>query len=156
LEFLNIKERPYLIPQVARWYYDEWGRNRSRSYDSIVQDIEDCGVGDFPFILVAMENADLIGTASLRIHDMDIMQELTPWIAGVYVPTTHRARKIASSLVSHIELRAKALGFEKAYLYTRSAFPLYEKLDWKPMQELEYHGSSVVVMEKYLKQHYAT
>jgi predicted N-acetyltransferase YhbS len=152
MDILNIKERPDLIPAVARWIHEEWGHIRSRSHEDIVQRLEDGCVGDYPFTLVAIWNNQPVGTAALKIHDMDILQEYTPWLAGVYVPAIHRGKKIASCLVSEVELRAKQLGFERTYLFTATATKLYEKLGWIPMQELQYDGLKVIVMQKMLKQ----
>jgi predicted N-acetyltransferase YhbS len=151
MEIVNLKERRDLIPLVARWIHEEWGYIRSRSHQEIVQRLEDTCIGEYPFTLIAMLNNEPVGTAALKIHDMDILPEYTPWLAGLYVPAIHRGKKVASCLVSEVELRAAELGFERTFLFTTTAGKLYEKLGWIPMQELEYDGMKVIVMQKVLK-----
>ncbi|MCE9598077.1 MAG: GNAT family N-acetyltransferase [Spirochaetia bacterium] len=151
IEILNIKERPDLIAQVAQWIHQEWGHFRDRSLQDIVRAIENGCVAEYPFTLVAIMGAEPVGTASLKIHDMDLLQDFTPWLAGVYVPTIHRGKNIASLLVSEVEERARRLGFAQIYLYTSTGAKLYEKLGWNSIQELEYDGIHVVVMDKMLK-----
>ncbi len=146
----NIKEKPSLIPQIAQWIYEQWGQYGSRSFDQIQIAIQDQNNLDYPFTLVAVENEEPVGTASLKAHDMDILQHLTPWLSGVYVPPAHRGKGIASSLIQEVVQRARNLGFEQLYLFTDSGVPLYKKLGWSPVQELQYHGLDVVVMDRKL------
>ncbi|MBL8020216.1 MAG: GNAT family N-acetyltransferase [Leptospirales bacterium] len=148
MEIVNINKRPDLIPTVARWYHEEWGHIRSRSYEHMVQVLQDRCVGDFPFTLVAIDQGEAVGTASLKIHDMDILQDLTPWLASVYVPPIHRGRRIAAALIGNVERVANGLGFMHLYLYTWTAATLYQKLGWLTLQELDYNGVDVVVMKK--------
>ncbi len=143
-----MKERPDLIPIVAGWYHEEWGHLRSRSFSDMVKGLEDRCVGDYPFTLIALRDDEPVGTASLKIHDMDILQEFTPSLSSVFVPPSHRGKQIASSLVAEVEMRAKNLSFTQTYLYTSSAVPLYQKLGYESMQALQYNGLDVVVMQK--------
>jgi len=154
MQIINLKERTDLIPTVARWIHDEWGQFRSRSLEQIIQRLEESCVDDYPFTLVAIMNNQPVGTAALKIHDMDILHEYTPWLAGVYVPVIHRKKKVASYLISEVELRAKKRGFDFMYLFTTKGITIfYEKLGWFPLLELEYHGIIVTVMQKVLTEY---
>ena len=70
------------------------------------------------------------GTASLAHDDLDSRPDLTPWLAGVYVPPTLRGRGHASALVRHVEGFARAAGVGTLWLYTWTAAPLYAGLGW--------------------------
>jgi GNAT superfamily N-acetyltransferase len=70
------------------------------------------------------------GTASLAHDDLDSRPDLTPWLAGVYVPPAFRGRGHAAALVRHVEAAARAAGVGTLWLYTWTAAPLYARLGW--------------------------
>jgi len=69
-----------------------------------------------PSALIALDGVELLGTASLRVNDMDILTELAPWLGRVYVPKIHRQKGIAPQLVNAVEQKALALGYRSLYL----------------------------------------
>lgn len=148
MKILNLNERLEILPTIAVWLHRKWGHIRDRSLDDIVKILnERCSSKD-EFILVALIDDIPVGTASMRKHDMDILQELSPWLSSVYVPEEHRRKGIASALVREVENQAKARGFERMYLFTVVSVPLYEELGWTHMRSVEYLGKRVFVMEK--------
>jgi N-acetylglutamate synthase-like GNAT family acetyltransferase len=79
---------------------------------------------------------------------MKTRMDLSPWLAGVFVPPENRSRGIASSLVRAIENLAGDLGYEEIFLYTNCAEGLYKILDWVEIGREEYKGREVVIMSK--------
>jgi N-acetylglutamate synthase-like GNAT family acetyltransferase len=101
-----------------------------------------------PTTFVALgEAGELMGSASLLEHDMQIHQELTPWLASVFVHPDHRRRGVATSLVERGIEEARALGVETLYLYTEDQERLYGRLGWREMERRDYMGYPVVIME---------
>jgi GNAT superfamily N-acetyltransferase len=92
-------------------------------------------INKVPFILVALDGGDWVGTASLWEHDLDKRPDLTPWIAGVYVKENYRGQGIASQLINRVFDIAKKFGFKKIYLHTEHTHRLYEKLGWSRLEE---------------------
>ena len=141
-----------LIPRLAKWHWGEWGhltpdrpmgewtdRLRKRTYRDRI-----------PLTVVAFDEDQAVGLASLVHYDMDTRKDLSPWLAGVYVQPAYRGCGFGAALVMAIEQHASALGVETLYLYTNSAQGLYTKLDWAEIEREPYRGREVVIMSKRL------
>ena len=141
-----------LIPELAELHFAEW------SYLNPGETLEDkkeylrsnCGRTGIPSFVIAVDDPDLIGSASLIAHDMDSRPELTPWLADVYVKPEFRKRGIATSLIQHIEVEAKSAGISRLFLYTPDAEDLYQRLGWVVVEACKYKGADVVIMSKIL------
>jgi len=146
----NLANHPEFIPAVARWRWDEWGHlDPDRTLNDVVKVLETHIVPEkIPQTLIAILGDQPVGTASLTQHDMKTRMDLSPWLAGVFVPPEYRSRGIASSLVRAIENLAGDLGYEEIFLYTNSAEGLYKKLCWVKIGREEYKGREVVIMSK--------
>ena len=79
---------------------------------------------------------------------MDIYPEREHWLGGVYVSEKHRGNKIAEMIVLKIISVAEKLGVKKLYLQTENkSGGLYHHLGWRPLEEVNYRGIDVLVME---------
>lgn len=143
-----LADHPEAIPVVARWHWDEWGRYETdSSYEETLKSItEQQHRNSLPLAYIALVDGKPAGAASLVEHDMDVHQELTPWLAGVYVDPPFRNQGFASALVKEICLKAGEIGFKRIYLYTISAFGLYTKLGWSLFLEEDYRHRTVKIM----------
>jgi GNAT superfamily N-acetyltransferase len=83
------------------------------------------------FVLLDPASGAPAGTASLAHRDLDSRPDLTPWLAGVYVPPRFRGRGHATARVRHVERFAAAAGVARLWLYTNTAEPLYARLGWR-------------------------
>lgn len=144
-----LADHPECIPALAAWFYEQWGwfLPLESSAETIAIKFRTHINRDAPPIaLVALDGTELLGTASLRVHDMDILADLSPWLGGVYVAQSHRQKGIGRQLVSAVEQKALELGYRSIYLFTTDKAPMYSKLGWKVLNQLEYHQHPVVVM----------
>ena len=91
----------------------------------------------------------IVGTASLLFDDLE-GDPRNPWLASVFVPAEHRSKGIASALVVAIEDAARRLGYPTLYLFTTSAVRLYARLGWRALEQREYRGEHIQVMDKAL------
>jgi aminoglycoside 6-adenylyltransferase len=143
-----LADHPELALTLARWHYQEWGHlDPDGSLEKWTQGIKTRMNRDrIPLSLVAFIKGEPVGSAVLVDHDMDTRQDLSPWLAGVFVRQSYRSRGVASALVKEAMRQARELGVETLYLYTRSAVGLYQKLGWKVMETTCYQGREVVIM----------
>lgn len=137
-----------LIDTIARWHWKQWDQAYpGGSVPMWAEGLRRCANRDrIPTTYVALDGAELCGTALLVTHDMSTHRELSPWLAGVFVAPTHRRKGIASALVRHAVQQAAAMGVTRLYLYTESARGLYEKLGWCTIAEEHYEGQPVTIM----------
>ena len=101
-----------------------------------------------PTLFVAIEGEQLLGSATLAEHDMEIRPNLTPWMVDVFVAPEFRRRGIASALVKRVVREAVELSVARLYLYTTGAMreKLYADLGWKVLERPIYLGVARVVM----------
>ncbi|WP_428678648.1 GNAT family N-acetyltransferase [Reyranella sp.] len=152
MRIVPLVERPDLAEQVSVWGFDEWGHlNPQETLDQRRARIRGkMNLDRVPIAFVALDDDDgIVGTASLIFDDLE-GDPRNPWLASVYVPVERRRRGIASALVGAVEEAARRIGYERLYLFTTSAASLYEALGWRALEERDYRGEHIQVMEKSL------
>ena len=147
-----LADYPQYLPTVAGWVFDEWGWEMPGStLESILAEFSlHLNRDRIPFTMLALVDAQPVGTASLFLHDMDIRMDLTPWLAAVYVLPEFRGQGIGSQLVRAIEGVATRLQLERLYLFTPDQAAFYARLGWSVLETAEYRGHSNVIMTKSL------
>ncbi|MFC7477124.1 GNAT family N-acetyltransferase [Dankookia sp. GCM10030260] len=129
IRILAVSQHPALAPLVAGWLVEAFGRPGGRTVEQTTALILAPPKGpEESFVLFDGETP--AGTASLAHDDLDSRPDLTPWLAGVYVPPAFRGRGHAGALVRHVEGAARAAGVGTLWLYTWTAAPLYARLGW--------------------------
>jgi GNAT superfamily N-acetyltransferase len=135
MQIINLRQCPQAMQQLAQWHHDEWA-----DYNPAV-----------PSTFVAMEY-EILGSADIVQHDMTIHQELTPWLASVYVDEPHRRQGIGSQLVRHVMQQASYAGYSKLYLFTPDQVEFYQHLGWQELIKEFYCGHEVTIMSADLGQ----
>ncbi len=148
-----LADRREFITTVAHWLHDEWGHLRPNETvdDRVVRVERTCGHRQIPTTLVAVDGDEPVGCASLIEHDMLTRPELSPWLAGVFVPREHRRRGIGAALVERVVAEARSLGVPRLYLYTPGSGTLYLRLGWSVVERTFYRElwgeTEVTIME---------
>jgi predicted N-acetyltransferase YhbS len=100
-----------------------------------------------PTVLVARRGATFLGSVNLLACEMTMRPALSPWMAQLFVVGSERGRGVGNSLIKASIARLAELGFRRIHLYTSGTLPAYyAALGWKPIEEVEYLGSSRTVM----------
>jgi GNAT superfamily N-acetyltransferase len=143
-----LAEFPDAIHTVARWHWNEWGNlNPNGSFElTLAKTSMRVNQDRVPLAYIALKGEVPVGTASLVAYDMEGREDLSPWLAGVYVHPDYRNQGVASNLVTRVCEKARSLGFSELYLYTNTAFKLYSKLGWIESGEEHYRGRVVKIM----------
>jgi len=104
-----------------------------------------------PTIFVAVAADQTVGCASLVEHDMLTRPELSPWLAGVFVPPQYRRHGIGAALVERVVREARSLAVARIYLYTPGSGALYLRLGWSVVERTFYRElwgeTEVTIME---------
>jgi GNAT superfamily N-acetyltransferase len=150
MEICYLTDFPAHAPMLAEWHYDQWRH--------LVKDdsperrrrllIARANRRAIPTVFVAVEGAQLLGSATLAEHDMETRPKLTPWMIDVFVAPEFRRRGIASMLVRRVVREAAELGVAELYLYTTgpNREKLYAGLGWLVRERPVYLGIERVLM----------
>src|SRR5215475_889506 len=66
-DFMPLSERPDAIPQVARWWCDEWGLpQRHESMGSYLSELAKLKPDKLPIHLLALSERNIVGVATLK------------------------------------------------------------------------------------------
>lgn len=152
MRIVPLVERPDLVEQVSIWGFDEWGHlNPGQTLEQRRALIQvKMNVDRVPIAFVALgEDEGIVGTASLIFDDLE-GDPRNPWLASVFVPAEHRGKGVASALVRAVEDAARRIGYDRLYLFTHSAASLYAGLGWTALEQRDYRGEHIQVMEKSL------
>jgi predicted N-acetyltransferase YhbS len=152
MRVVPLVERPDLAEQVSVWGFGEWGHlNPGQTLDQRRAEIRgSLNVDRVPIAFVALDDGDsIVGTASLILDDLE-GDPRNPWLASVYVPPEHRKKGIASALVRAVEQAARRIGYDRLYLFTSTAPSLYAGLGWRALEQRDYRGEHIQVMDKAL------
>jgi GNAT superfamily N-acetyltransferase len=144
----------HLIPTVAQWYFDTWGKyTENPSLETTKTRLAERLNTDKPDIcfLCFDDNcaSELIGTFSLTQKDITNNEQFSPCLSHLFVIEKYRRRKIGETLVNHAKQQARNFGFEKMYLYTtdKTVHLWYEKLGWEIIKEDAIGKFDIKIME---------
>jgi N-acetylglutamate synthase-like GNAT family acetyltransferase len=146
LEYLA--DHPEFLPKLAQWLHDEWGHLRPGStLEGRLARLQSySNRGGVPLTIVAHENGELMGSASLVRNDMETRPELTPWLAGVFVAPRHRRQGVGAELVRRVMAEAAAQRVSILYLYTVHSETFYANLGWLLQEHTAYREQNVAIM----------
>lgn len=125
---------PEYIEIVANWIYNEFVIESEKSFEKLKQIIEyfkNTNSTYFPITLIAVINAECVGTISIFENDLKNQNELTPWLASLYVSPYYRGQGIAEKLINRVQEVVKGLNFKTLYLRTEHTSEYYRRLGWK-------------------------
>lgn len=139
------------IPYLAKLWYEQiskhWAPNASiaRSTKNL---LKHANKSLLPLTLVALENDQPLGMASLREND-GIQPHHAPWLGSLVVDPAYRKQKIGEHLIDAIKQRTFLLGYPKLYLlaFDRTIPIWYERLGWKSIGTDQLFGHPVAVMD---------
>ena len=150
MTFIYLRDFPEHIPTVAGWIYQEFVYEfKNMTLEQWIEQVRSSqGLGST--MLIALENNDILGTASLDDEDLPPRPDLGPWLASVYVPMQYRSRGVASKLIEQVEQEARKQGVSKIYLHTHDREGFYLSRGWVVLERLRYLEKDLVVMGKNL------
>ena len=147
-----LANHPELAPELGKLFYDEWHPiydQRGQSFDDVVSTCrERANIGYLPLALLGFQEEQLVGTVSLKVQDLEIRPEPTPWLAGLFVLPKWRRMGVASILIGRAIEEARRLKLKRLYLWTTSAQSLYLKLGWSEMERTDYCDQQIVIMRR--------
>ena len=138
----------HFAPILARWHYDEWRDLLPQwSYEEAMTELRShTGRACIPTTFVAIDDEQLVGSASLILDDFEAARNLSPWMASVFVTPEQRGKGIGRKLVERVVAEAGQLQVPTLYLFTAGQEEYYRKLGWSFYQRADCSGHAVTIM----------
>ncbi|WP_175989266.1 GNAT family N-acetyltransferase [Bacillus sp. Marseille-Q1617] len=148
MDIYELSERKDLFEEAVNAFWKQWGSEESYHFykDCMLRSCETDE--EIPRFYIAVENGGVIGTFAILRNDINSRQDLTPWLACLYVDPEFRGKGLGSQFLQYALDETARKGFKKLYLAT-DIDGYYEKYQWKHTTEaFGLGGSSIKVYEK--------
>ncbi|KAB7895468.1 GNAT family N-acetyltransferase [Rouxiella sp. S1S-2] len=138
----NLRDHPQYRDRVIDWLWQEFDAENTREFFSSVID-SSLNTADLPLTFIALQGTKIVGTVGLWRCDLISRQDLTPWLAALYVHPEWRSQGVGQQMQRFIKEYSQAAGYEHLYLWaTFSGY--YERYGWHYMgNALDYPNKSV-------------
>lgn len=150
MQLINLRQYPSAIELIAPWHFAEWGALfPDRSLADFAAELALCLSNDvLPQTWLLQDAAgEIVGTGSLLLQDMATNQQLSPWLANIYLVPAVRGQGLGRSLVQQIMQQAASLQIQTLYLFTEDQQAFYQRLGWQFHHSELYEGHWVSVMQ---------
>jgi GNAT superfamily N-acetyltransferase len=146
-------DHPDYIPLLARWLFDQWDAILGeKTTETRIKKLKaHMNRDQLPIAWVAHAYGQLLGTAALRVHDLESREDLTPWLGGVFVASQFRRRGIGAALCATVEEAAKSRGIQTRYLFTLDKQEWYLRQGWRLLAPCVWHERRGDIMSKRLR-----
>ena len=104
-----------------------------------------------PIAWVAHAKGQLLGTAALRVHDLEGREDLTPWLGGVFVAPKFRRCGVGNALCATVEDAARSRAVRILYLFTLDKQAWYSRMGWTVLGPCVWHERPGDIMSKQLQ-----
>lgn len=131
IRILNLADVPEHMEEVSRWLWLEWAKADGYSLKDIIYRTRYASQRDtVPQMLVAVMGDKPVGVVSLWLNDAKTRQDLSPWMATLYVKDECRNLHIGQMLqTASIEAVRALRRYPCLYLITKLD-NYYEKMGW--------------------------
>jgi N-acetylglutamate synthase-like GNAT family acetyltransferase len=146
-------DHPEYVPQLAQWLFEQWDSILGeKTLETRIRKLHaHMNRDELPIAWVAHADGQLLGTAALRVHDLEERKDLTPWLGGVFVGSHFRRRGIGAALCATVENAARSRGIETLYLFTLDKQAWYSDQGWTVLCPCVWHQRPGDIMCKQLQ-----
>lgn len=140
-----------VLSLIADWYQAEWSIPVAHTVGNLRLITAD--IHQFQMVLSVNGRAVATGGVYDHVGLLNHQPELNiykKWLAQVYTIPGERGRGYGICLCKQIQDHCRALAFDKIYLFTHTAEPMYQRLGWSVIQRLTISNRNIAVMEKTL------
>ena len=155
VEILYLADCPEVLPALARWVCEEFGRfDPSKTVEGVERMLRERLNRDrLPLTLVAFIGPKPVGSASLQTLELPSHPQYAHWLGTVFVRRPHRNRGIGSRLVERAVQEAERLGVRELHLHTPDRESMYARLGWTVVERTRYRNQDVAIMRLELAGH---
>ena len=144
-----LSEHPHYAPEIAQWYFDEWGDPSSSSIENFVVFMEKRASSklDIPISFVVHEAETLIGVVELKFREHKNYPEYEHWLGSLYVGQKYRGIGVGSVLIEHVKSYVSDLKLEILYLQCEhDLVSMYEKYGFQKLHRAKYGKFDTIII----------
>jgi len=130
IEIVNLADETRHIDEVSMWLWEEWAKEGGTKLEDIIYRTKHSICRDkVPQVYIAKYKDELVGTVSIWHNDLTSRQDLTPWLAALYIKKEYRGLGLGTILQEKVIDVVRALGYKSLYLIT-DLYEYYERSGW--------------------------
>ena len=142
ISIVNLADDIKYLGEASMYMWKEWAEQYGTRLEDIVYRTRHCLNKDsIPQTYIAKINDELVGVVSIWNNDLPFRQDLTPWLAGLYVKEKYRGIGIGKLLQNECIEVVKQLGYKKLYLITEHE-NYYERYGWIFIEKAPLRGGN--------------
>ena len=127
MQFEIIIKNSKLTDELLEILQKEW----PEAYGWLTDVIDDWSISDFPQIVVATQNKEIIGYYSLVAKELvKDNRNYTPWLGTLFIREKYRGNHYSSILIDDVCQRVKNMGYSNLFLATEH-IGYYEKFGFE-------------------------
>ena len=135
VEIINLADKQEYLDEVSEWIWKEWSEIHGAKVEDVIYRSKHCLNKDsIPQMYIAKYKEEVIGVVSLWVNDLTARQDLSPWMATLYVKDKFRNMGIGKKLQCKCIEVAKQLNYTNLYLITEHD-NYYEKMGWSFLEK---------------------
>lgn len=146
---VHLADYPQHQQQVIDWQWQAFGSENSREFFAsvVASSLRHEGL---PITFIALLGDKPVGTVGLWRCDLISRQDLTPWLAALYVEESQRGSGLGLQLQQYVQEYSCQAGFKELYLYAEFS-GYYERHGWQHIGEaLDYPDRPVRLYHRQL------
>lgn len=149
MQIVPLYQFPQYADRVIDWLWQAFGPEQPRAFFAdIIHHSQTPGA--LPLTFIALDKGKLLGTVGLWRCDLISRQDLTPWLAALYIDEAARGKGLGEIMQEHVMGAAQQAGFDALYLYS-ACRDYYERFGWEYIGDgLEYPDKTVHLYHKAL------
>ncbi|WP_041867179.1 GNAT family N-acetyltransferase [Sodalis glossinidius] len=129
IQFATLADYPCHQQTVTDWLWQTFGHGASRAFYAAIVESSLRNEG-LLLTFIALAGEKLFGTAGLWRCDLLSLQDLTPWLAALYIDPPARGQGVGAALQRHVMAYSRRAGFDVLYLYATFT-GYYERHGWE-------------------------
>lgn len=142
LAIVNLADNMEYLDEVSMFMWKEWAEQYGTKYEDIIYRTQHClNKNSIPQTYIAKHDSELVGFVSIWNNDLHFRQDLSPWLAGLYVKEKYRKLGIGTLLQERCIQVVKELGYKNLYLITEHE-NYYERNGWRFLEKAPLRGGT--------------
>lgn len=135
IEIVNLVDGQDYLEEVSEWIWKEWSKEHGDKLEDVIyRSKHSINKNSVPQMYIAKYKNEVVGVVSIWTNDLTARQDLSPWMATLYIKEKFRNMGIGKKLQYKCIEEAQRMNYKNLYLITDHK-NYYEKTGWKFLEK---------------------